>query len=60
MTIIIIAINLEALVFIFGAGRTDVRTLQYPTFLMFVGVLALLGLGYYQKLSAQVEKQVKK
>lgn len=58
MAIIIIAVNLEALVFIFGAGRSNVEALLYPTLLMFVAVLALLGLGLYQRLSADAEKKV--
>jgi hypothetical protein len=51
MTIIAIAVSLEALVFIFAAGKTDMTTLIYPTFLLLGAVAIVIGLGFYQKLS---------
>lgn len=51
MTIIIIAVSLEALVFIFGAGKKDVTTLLYPTLLFLAAIVAMVGLGLYQRLT---------
>ncbi|MBA3562656.1 MAG: hypothetical protein H0W33_01320 [Gammaproteobacteria bacterium] len=51
MTIIIVATSLEALVIVFETKEGNVRELIYPTFLMAVGVLALVGLGLFQWLS---------
>jgi hypothetical protein len=51
MTIITIAVSLEALVFIFAAGKSDMTTLIYPTLLLLGAVAIVVGLGYYQKLS---------
>lgn len=51
LVIIAIAVSLEALVFIFDAGKKDVTTLIYPTFLLISAVLVVVGLGLYQKLT---------
>lgn len=51
MSIIAIAVCLEALVFIFRAGKTDVEALLYPTLLLFSGVAVVLGLGVYLRIS---------
>ena len=56
---IAIAVFLESLVSVFEASKTDVRTMIYPTLLMFAGVALMVGLGVYQRLSATVEKDVK-
>lgn len=53
MTIIIVATSLEALVIVFEAKEENVRDLVYPTLLMAVSVLALVGLGLFQWLSRQ-------
>lgn len=57
MTIIAIAICLEALVFIFEAGKTDVQTLFYPILLLVSGVVVVIGLGIYLRISAGLEHQ---
>jgi hypothetical protein len=52
MTIIIIALSLEAVVGIFEAGREkNFEQLLYPAAVMVVAVLALVGLGAFQFLS---------
>jgi uncharacterized membrane protein len=56
VTIIIIALNLEALVMVFEANRGDVATAIYPIGLFAVAVMALVGLGAYQWLSNAVEQ----
>lgn len=55
---IAIAVFLEALVAVFEAGKQDVKLMVYPTLLLFVGVLLIVGLGIYQRLSASVERDV--
>ena len=58
MTIIIIALSLEAVVGIFEAGREkNFQELIYPAAVMVVAVLAVVGLGAFQFLSrlAQAE-----
>ncbi len=57
LTIVIIALNLEALVMVFEANRGDVATVIYPTGLLAVAILALVGLGAYQWLSNVVERE---
>ena len=54
--IIAIAVSLEALVFVFDAGKSVITTLIYPTFLLIFSVLVVLGLGVYQKLTRSVEE----
>jgi len=51
LVIIAIAVSLEALVFIFDAGKKDISNLIYPTFLLIAAVLVVVGLGVYQKLT---------
>ena len=57
VTIVVIALNLEALVMVFKANRGDVATVIYPTALLGIAVLALVGLGIYQWLSNAVERE---
>ena len=57
LVIIIIAVSLEALVFIFGAGSTDIETLIYPTLLLIAAVFLVVGLGWYQRVSLETEKK---
>lgn len=59
ITIIIIALSLEALVMVFEANRTDISHAIYPAALFGAAVLALVGLGAYQWLSRQVEQTVR-
>lgn len=51
LVIIAIAVSLEALVFVFDAGKKDISNLIYPTFLLIAAVLVVVGLGVYQKLT---------
>ncbi|MDG4812487.1 hypothetical protein P8629_05655 [Hydrogenovibrio sp. 3SP14C1] len=51
LVIIAIAVCLEALVFIFDAGKKDISNLIYPTFLLIAGVVVVVGLGVYHKLT---------
>ncbi len=57
LSIIIIAISLETLVFIFGAGRTDMTLLLYPALLFLGVVLAPIALGLFQRLSREAEER---
>ncbi|WP_373017656.1 hypothetical protein [Thiomicrorhabdus sp.] len=60
ITILIIAIGLEGLVYIFKAGITDLRLLLYPALLFSTSILALVALGLYQKLSINTEIKANK
>lgn len=51
MTIIIIALSLESLVLITKASRTTMSDVVYPGLLVLLAVLAMVGLGLFQKLS---------
>ena len=51
LIIIIVAILLEALVYLFAAAKKDISLLVYPTFLILAAVLFVIGLGVYQKLT---------
>lgn len=53
--IILIAVMLHSLVFIFEAGSSDITTLLYPASLLVAGVLLLVGMGLYQRLSLETE-----
>ena len=55
---ITIAVFLEALVTVFRVGQKDVTQLIYPTMLFVAAILLVVGLGIYQRLSAEVEQQV--
>jgi uncharacterized membrane protein YidH (DUF202 family) len=55
LVIIAIAVSLEALVFIFDAGKKDISNLIYPTLLLIAAVLVVVGLGVYQKLTRNEE-----
>ena len=56
LTIIIIAILLESLVYLFAAAKKDISLLVYPTLLILVAVLFVIGLGMYQKLTQEETK----
>ena len=43
---------------VFRTARSDVALLGYPTALVLVSVLVLVGLGVYQRFSASVEEKV--
>jgi hypothetical protein len=55
MTIIIIAISLEALVSVFETTQEHVQWLLYPSLLLLSAVLALVGLGFFQWLSSKAD-----
>ena len=60
MTIIIIALSLEAVVGIFEAGREkNFEQLVFPTLVMVAAVLALVGLGLFQYLSRRSQREAK-
>jgi hypothetical protein len=54
---IAIAVFLEALVTIFRVSKENVPALPYPTALLLAGILLIVGLGIYQRLSASVERK---
>jgi hypothetical protein len=54
VTIIVIAVSLEALVMIFETGRTDVRQALYPAGLFAAAMFALVALGVFQWLSSRI------
>ena len=57
LTIITIAISLEAVVLIFDATKSNaIETLVYPVLLLFAVVAIVASLGLYQWLSARTEK----
>lgn len=53
LSIIAIAISLEALVFIFRAGKTDVTLLVYPIALLLASVAVVIGLGIFMRISRE-------
>ena len=53
-----IAVFLEALVTVFRVTQEDVTDLGYPTMLLVAAILLVMGLGIFQRLSAEVEQQV--
>ena len=55
---IAIAVFIEALVMVFRQGNQDIALILYPPAILVTGVLIILGLGLYQRLSAEVEAQV--
>jgi hypothetical protein len=58
ITIIIIALSLEAVVGIFEAGREkNFDQLVYPTIVMAAAILALVGLGAFQFLSRRSQRE---
>ena len=55
---IAIAVFIEGLVMVFRQSGQDVTQIFYPTSVLLSGILIILGLGFYQRLSADVENQV--
>ena len=51
MTIMIVALSLEALVLIAKTSRDTMSNIVYPGLLVFLAVVAMVGLGLFQKLS---------
>jgi uncharacterized membrane protein YczE len=58
ITVIIIAVLMDALVALSKAGQEELDQLVYPVVLVGGGVALLLGLGIFQRLSATVEEKV--
>ncbi|MCV0394964.1 MAG: hypothetical protein K5872_02020 [Rhizobiaceae bacterium] len=55
ITIIVIAISLEALVMIFKSNQDEIRAALYPAILFSSAMFALIALGVYQYLSSRIE-----
>nr|MDU9044542.1 hypothetical protein [Candidatus Electrothrix aestuarii] len=51
LVIIAIAVSLEALVFIFNAGKKDISLLIYPAFLLVAVSLLVISLALYHKMT---------
>lgn len=58
ITVIIIAVLMDALVALSKAGQGELSLLVYPVVLIGGGVALLLSLGIFQRLSATVEEKV--
>lgn len=58
ITVIIIAVLMDALVALSKAGQSELSQLVYPVVLILGGVALLVGLGVFQRLSATVEEKV--
>ncbi|WP_202620567.1 GNAT family acetyltransferase [Methylocystis heyeri] len=55
---IAIAVFIEGLVIVFQVSKHDVEKMLYPTGLLATAILIVLGLGAYQRLNVEVERQV--
>lgn len=55
---IAIAVFIEGLVMVFRQGGQDIALILYPVAILCTAILIILGLGLYQRLSADVEQQV--
>jgi hypothetical protein len=53
-----IAVFIEGLVIVFQASKDDLPTMIYPTGLLLTAIVIVVGLGLYQRLSADVEQKV--
>jgi hypothetical protein len=53
-----IAVFIEGLVLVFRVSRQNVADLLYPTGLLLIAIVIVVGLGIYQRLSADVEQKV--
>jgi len=58
VTVILIAVLMDALVALSKAGQGEMEQLVYPVVLIGGGVALLLGLAVFQRLSATVEEKV--
>ena len=57
---IAIAVFIEGLVIVFQASKDDLSTMIYPTALLLTATLIVVGLGVFQRLSAEVEDKIDK
>lgn len=55
---ITIAVFIEGVVTVFQVSKDQVDKMLFPTALLVAGILMVIGLGVYQRLSAEVERQV--
>lgn len=55
---IAIAVFIEGLVLVFQASKDDLPTMIYPTALLLTAIVIVVGLGAFQRLSAEVEEKV--
>ena len=55
---IAIAVFIEGLVITFQASKDDLPTMLYPTALLLTAILIVVGLGIFQRLSAEVERKL--
>ena len=55
---IAIAVFIEGLVTVFRVSKDEVARMLYPTALLLTAILIVVGLGVYQRLSADVEQKV--
>jgi len=55
---IAIAVFIEGLVITFQASKDDLPTMLYLTALLLTAILIVVGLGVFQRLSAEVEKKL--
>ena len=55
---IAIAIFIEGLVIVFQASKDRLSEMLYPTALLLTAIVIVVGLGVYQRLSADVEEKV--
>ena len=53
-----IAVFIEGLVLVFRVSKKNVMDILYPTALLITGMVIVVGLGVYQRLSADVEQKV--
>jgi hypothetical protein len=55
-----IAVFIEGLVITFQASKDDLASMIYPTALLLTAIIVVVGLGVYQRLSADVEDKLDK
>ncbi|PZQ63235.1 MAG: GNAT family acetyltransferase [Phenylobacterium zucineum] len=58
ITVILIAVLMDALVALSRASQEEMSALTYPVVLILAGVALMVGLGVFQRLSATVEEKV--
>jgi hypothetical protein len=56
MTIVIIVLSLEGIVYVFEAGKEDITNLVYPVLLLAVVLLMVVSLGVYHRLTRAEER----
>ena len=56
MTIVIIVLSLEGIVYVFEAGKEDITNLVYPVMLLAVVLLMVVSLGAYHRLTRTEER----